>query len=554
MFDFEFPYAGTSQDDDLDKVKDMLWNMFNSVEQYEYNSGVNFPDNAPGTSRQVPTLVSDPDMNYVRETNVGARINKIVDVVVNNVPREYQNTNLTKLDLRPIIIELINNPDMYGLSPKEVATAEAIVDTQTRSIANAIENSIYQTRIPVGQNGELAPVYTVYAPTTIKTMAANIAALPENQTISSLNQINDVAVTWWANEDNVAQFDTRETIFGNKDQAPQVLLDQGFYDGLQLVNENTAVSVSPEGGVTIDRNQELGSGSGFIDWVTNGLGGSAPSPKVNFNYDDVQALARVNPDAIWSDALTQAQNPNVESNWLNEQFMFDPSPIWQSAGPNYNVLFGDKSRAPTQQRNLLGMVNLMYEMSPNEIMALHDNLMLAGYFTQVGSTPMSKGDPSDPTLKQAYQIFLSDVMASERGVAGELQYRQKQNADLVRQSFNRQTRSTVENGANAFAQAVLGRDLQTEELDRVVRIMKSLDAEEYIRAENPFAQQIGALRQAVESIDPTQAAAYADTSDVSKFRERFGSGQYLSGEQVQPRLTAEDVEQSFIQQGMGNKQ
>jgi len=457
------------------------------------------------------------------------------------------------LDLRPLIIELIDNPDMYGLSPKEIATAEAIVDTQTRSIANAIENSIYQTQMPVGQNGELAPAYTVYAPTTIKTMAANIAALPENQTISSLNQINDVAVTWWANEDNVAQFDTQQTIFGNKNQAPQILLDQGFYDDFQLASNDGDVSVSANGEVTIVREQRLESESGVKEYLST-LDPYGPSPTVNFNYDDVQALARVNPDAIWSDALTQAQNPNVESNWLNEQFMFDPSPIWQSAGPNYNVLFGDKSRAPTQQRNLLGMVNLMYEMSPNEIMALHDNLMLAGYFTQVGSTPMSKGDPSDPTLKQAYQIFLSDVMASERGVAGELQYRQKQNADLVRQSFNRQTRSTVENGANAFAQAVLGRDLQTEELDRVVRIMKSLDAEEYIRAENPFAQQIGALRQAVESIDPTQAAAYADTSDVSKFRERFGSGQYLSGEQVQPRLTAEDVEQSFIQQGMGNKQ
>lgn len=555
MFDFEFPYEGAGQDSDLDAVKDMLWDMFNSVEQYRLNSGANFSGSDVGMSRQIPTLVENPDADFARDTNVGSRIKKLVDIVVNNVPREYQNTDLTGLDLRPILIELINNPDMYGLNPKEISTAEAIVDTQTRSISNAIEHSIYQTQMPVGENGALAPAYVVYAPTTIKTMAANIAALPDNQTVSSLNQITDVAATWWSNDEQVSQFDTQQTIFGNKDQAPQILLDDGVYDDLQLASQDADVNVSATGEVTIDRQQQLESDSDFTALATSGgYGAPAPSPKVNFSYDDVQALARVNPDAIWSDALAQAQNPNVESNWLNKQFMFDPSPIWQSAGPNYNVLFGDESRVPTQQRNLLGMVNLLYDMTPNEIMALHDNLMLAGYYTQVGNTPMSKGDPSDPALKQAYQMFLSDVMQSERSLAGELQYRQKQNADRMRNSLNELNRSAVQNGANAFAQAVLGRDLQTEELDRVVRIMRSMDVEQQIMADNPFQQQIGVLRRAVESIDPQQADAYAASANVSKFRERYGTGRYPTGEEVRPRFTAEDVEQGLIQQGVENSQ
>ena len=337
MFDFEFPYEGAGQGN-LDELKDMLWNMFNSVEEYVYNSSANFSEYDVGMSRQIPILVDDPNMDYVRTSGVGARMNKIVDVVVNNVPREYQNTDLTKLDLRPIIIELIDNPDMYGLSPKEVGTAEAIVDTQTRSIANAIENSIYQTQMQVGQNGELAPAYTVYAPTTIKTMAANIAALPENQTISSLNQINDVATTWWSNEENIVQFDTQQTIFGNKDQAPQILLDDGVYENLQLVSDDADVNVSADGGVTINRKEQLESGSTFVDTVLGqSYGAPAPKPSIDFNSDDLQALARVNPDAIWQDALTQAQAPGAQANWLNEEFMFDPSPIWQQANGNYNV-------------------------------------------------------------------------------------------------------------------------------------------------------------------------------------------------------------------------
>ena len=551
MFDFEFPYAGAGQDDDLDKVKDMLWNMFNSVEEYKYNSGVTFSDFDAGISRQNPTLVPDPDIDQGWDFNKGtaADISKIVDIVVNNVPREYQNSDLTQLDLRPILIEVRDNPAKYGLSREQVSTVDGIIGTQTRSISNAVEHKIYDSIFPDGTS----PLQ-YFSPSTITLIANNIASLPDSGDTSSLTQVTTYQNNWTQLTELPARETTQE-IYLDRNKAPSYILQlpDNPYDSMVSSLETPNVEVTATGDVVPDRLQQLNSGSLSAEQLNQVIGGlNTVNPPIDFNSGDLQALARVNPDAIWQDALTQAQAPGAQENWLNEEFMFDPSPIWQQANGNYNVPHGTGFKTPP--RNLLGMINLLYDMTSNELMALHDNLMLAGYFTQAGSTPLSKGDPSDPALKQAYRIFLSDVMASERGVAGELQYRQKQNADLVRQSFNRQTRSTVENGANAFAQAVLGRDLQTEELDRVVRIMKSLDAEEYIRAENPFAQQIGALRQAVESIDPMQAAAYAGTGDTSKYHRRYGTEQYSGGGEVRARFTAEDVEQGLIQQGMENSQ
>lgn len=559
-FQFEGPGAGATQD--IDGLISEVAQRLNERELFRYANGTDNFDENNGTMYSEWELVDiDRYEGSWRSAPGGRELYEVAKIIVNNVPVEYRNNELLDYDLRPFLFRIAND-QQYGDSVRQMAGRAGALANE--NLIGYVQHNIYS------DEDELSPTRGGWQYLTglqVLEVANQIAETPLNtntvKKTTSIAQkyyeaevggtpifydfvmgqnlagtaVGEYAATWpkyvremWQAETNTAD--------GTSDEQPP--------------NEETENETENGGATRAEAAENIGSDYSFWTQSTGPVANQIV--RRTWNRSDLQALARVAPDSVWNSALEYAASPQrlftqdgadekQSADYFFSQFKFEPSSLKPDMGP-YNV-DPNMNVAPTV--NLLGMINLPYQMNETQMMALHDNLMLAGYYQQVDAFPLVKGDPSDGAFNLAYRAFLTDVMQTGNTLEIQLQTKQRQYADMLRTQLDKVEQSDIELLANQFSQSVLGRDLTYAEQQQIVRAVEDLDIQETILSESTVQRELlSGIRAGVEQIDPEQQqqfAGFQQQADWGRFYARRSQEQQAGFSQE--RLSADELEREL---------
>lgn len=121
-------------------------------------------------------------------------------------------------------------------------------------------------------------------------------------------------------------------------------------------------------------------------------------------------------------------------------------------------------------------IRWFYNLNSDQVAALQDDLARAGYFDQVGQSYAQVGDASDAATRQAWDLFLVDVVrqgaeATPAKVMNERIQTYLQNRAPA-QGYVFSDQATLQSMGNEFAQAFAGRNLDYPELQSFYKMVR----------------------------------------------------------------------------------
>lgn len=564
--DLEFEDPGAGPTEDIDGLIDEVAQRLNERELFRYAVGTdNFDENNGYMYSEWELVDTDRYGDRTQYAPGGRELYEVAKIIVNNVPVEYRNNELLDYDLRPFLFRIADD-QQYGDDVRRMAGRAGVLANE--NLTGYVQHSIYSDK---NENSPVKGAWQYLTGLEILDVASQIAEAPlATNTVAKTTSLTqqyylvqsngtpiygnfftgknlvgvapgDYASTWpkYVYENFRAETDTAGQTL---DEQPS---DVEVQDGTQTRDQATRA----------ENVNEIGSDNSLYLALTQSTG-PVPTQTVRrtWNRSDLQALARVAPDSVWNSALDYAASPQrlftqegvdekQSTDYLFSQFKFEPS----SLKPNMTAYNVDPNMNVAPTVNLLGMINLPYQMNETQMMALHDNLMLAGYYQQVDAFPLVKGDPSDGAFNLAYRAFLTDVMQTGNTLEIQLQTKQQQYADMLKTELDKVEQSDIEFLANQFSQSVLGRDLTYAEQQRIVRAVEDLDIQETILSESTVQRDLlSGIRAGVEQIDPEQQqqfAGFQQQADWGRFYAQMRNEQQTGFSQQ--RLSADELERQL---------
>ena len=126
-------------------------------------------------------------------------------------------------------------------------------------------------------------------------------------------------------------------------------------------------------------------------------------------------------------------------------------------------------------------IRWFYSLNFEQVSALQEDLARAGYFDQVGQSYLQVGDPSDANTRQAWDLFLVDVVRSGAQATPETVMNDRiQNFVGNRapaQGYIYTDKAALQSMGNQFAQAFAGRNLDYVEMRSFYKMVREWERE-----------------------------------------------------------------------------
>lgn len=259
---------------------------------------------------------------------------------------------------------------------------------------------------------------------------------------------------------------------------------------------------------------------------------------VVFTYDELVGLFRIYPDTdnVLARLDSLRPDPNLYpdraqafDDFINNEFQISiDDTSWVQ----------DLGLSPNKQYSILDLAQLPYSMNPGGLRVMHNMLALSGYYGQ--QIPNSLTNPGDPTLLNAWGMFVSDAIRQqtpETGFDNFLNNAISNNVSRIRNDWTNQTQMNARSYANMFSQQLLGRDLNDDEYNLVQSALQNVGQEQFaaqMLGDVDVAPFISTIQETVEGIGPEQQEAYQNT---------------IRANNIWARLTGQDIEQiEYVQQ------
>lgn len=172
-------------------------------------------------------------------------------------------------------------------------------------------------------------------------------------------------------------------------------------------------------------------------------------------------------------------------------------------------------------------VRWFYNLDSNQVAALQEDLARAGYFDQVGQSYAQVGDASDAATRQAWDLFLVDVVRQGAEATPETVMNQRIQTYLQNrapaQGYVFSDQATLRSMGNDFAQAFAGRNLDYVELQSFYKMVREWERQAALGV--TFAQeneQIDVRARAEEYFDAELRVEQA--KNIASKWGNFGEG------------------------------
>lgn len=515
-----------------------------------------------GTSRStIPSHYTDP-FTYRTLPEWG-----VASAIVNYLPESARTRSvLTSADFTPLLDYLTDNGSALGLTGKQTGAAfEMFANGRSYTTVRAT-TMVYMT--PVAADGSLR-AYEIAPPTLLNDVSQRIVDEHYSSTNNELYPVETIVtpvkvvggglnnapgyLQIVAEEQNYdlqnSDYDYREfiddlppTIVGAIPEtppstttttvAPTTTVPTVTTTGTTIPPSTTTTTVAPQTTTTIPVTQPASpptTTSSTVPTTTvapvsneqDDLSGSflnAPAEQAPvtdsvtpaYGQTNLTELFRTSPYESWSSLLNYYGDGGElypeQYKFLTEDFKFSFVDI-QTQEPLNELLQGNITLWQARQAP--------YLLTQNQLQVLHNKLAAGGYYARIGQSPVFRNDPSDPALQSAWQAFLADAGAQERipDLTRFLDERIEFNGNRLVNEISKISQTTIESTANEFARALLGRNLSSREVQRVVNAVNRIDAEDILEFQygdqgtiDPF---ISTVQEAVETTSPREAQAYS---------------------------------------------